>query len=40
MALTLIEVRATDARTAIIELCEAFADDVETAMGENSGKVE
>tara|TARA_B100000212_G_scaffold342594_1_gene331054 strand:+ start:31268 stop:31390 length:123 start_codon:yes stop_codon:yes gene_type:complete len=40
MALTLIEVRATDARNAMIELCEAFGDDVQTAMGDNSGKVE
>jgi hypothetical protein len=34
------EARATDARTAMIELCEAVANDAKTAMGDNSGKVE
>ena len=36
----MIEARATDARTAMIELCEAVANDAQTAMGDNSGKVE
>ena len=40
VALAVIEGRAADARTAMIELCEAVADDVQTAMGDNSGKVE
>ena len=35
-----IEARATDARTAMIELCEAVVNDAQTAMGDNSGKVE
>jgi len=40
VALAVIEERAADARTAMIELCEAVADDVKTAMGDNSEKVE
>lgn len=40
VALAVIEVRATNARTAMIKLCEAVADDVKTARGDNLGKVE
>lgn len=36
VALAVIEGRAVDARSAMIELCEGIAEDVETAMGDSS----